>query len=45
MDTVCWDDLIYAEDVTGEDAIATTELLLRQIRKFEDMAAKARKDK
>lgn len=45
MDTVCWDDLIYAEDVTGEDAIATTELLLRYVRKFEDMAAKARKDK
>lgn len=45
MDTVCWDDLIYAEDVTGEDALATTELLLRHIRKFEDAAAKARKDK
>lgn len=45
MDTVCWDDLVYAEDVTGEDAIATVEFLLRCIRKLEDAAAKARKDK
>lgn len=41
MDTVCWDDLIYAEDVTGEDAITTIELLLRHIRKAEDAEAKA----
>ena len=43
MDTVCWDDLLYAEDVTGDDAVATVELLLRAIHKAEDAERKEKK--
>ena len=35
LDTVCWDDLLYLEDVKGDDTLDAVERVLRYIRRHE----------